>query len=138
WWSDGLETQFGFHRAALEPDISSWTGRIHPEDRPRGLADVHAAIEGGAPGWTGEYRFMRSDGSYADVVDRGHIIHDTHGIGVRMIGGVTDITARRAQERRLVELAELVEKAQDAILVTDLLGQLTYVNARAERLHGEV
>lgn len=45
-------------------------------------------------------------------------------------------SARREAEAKIREQAALLDKAQDAILVRDLQGRVSYVNAAAERLFG--
>ena len=98
--------------------------------------DVHRVIDHGGDAWSGEYRFRCQDGRYAYVLDRGHVIRDATGKPVRMIGGMTDLSDRRAAEERLQEQAALLDKAQDAILVRDLEHRILYWNRSAERLYG--
>src|SRR6185503_3511247 len=33
WWSEGFQNLFGYPKHELEPDIKSWTTRLHEEDR---------------------------------------------------------------------------------------------------------
>jgi two-component system, cell cycle sensor histidine kinase and response regulator CckA len=47
-----------------------------------------------------------------------------------------DVTDEHAARQRLVEQAALLDESQDAILVRDLDGTVTYWNAGAERLYG--
>src|SRR5262249_33676317 len=47
-----------------------------------------------------------------------------------------DITERRRRDERLKELAAMLDKAQDAILIVDMQQRVTYWNRRAERLYG--
>jgi two-component system, cell cycle sensor histidine kinase and response regulator CckA len=47
-----------------------------------------------------------------------------------------DVTDEQAARQRLVEQAALLDESQDAILVRDLDGTVTYWNAGAERLYG--
>jgi two-component system, cell cycle sensor histidine kinase and response regulator CckA len=47
-----------------------------------------------------------------------------------------DVTDEHAGRQRLVEQAALLDESQDAILVRDLDGTVTYWNAGAERLYG--
>src|SRR5262249_33868588 len=51
--------------------------------------------------WCDEYQFGRFDGTYATVRDRGHIVYDDTGRPVRIIGAMTDITARKQAEEAL-------------------------------------
>ena len=50
--------------------------RIHPEDRRTVEAGIRAVMAAGGQFWSGEYRFRRADGSYADIFDRGFVIYD--------------------------------------------------------------
>jgi hypothetical protein len=50
-----------------------------------------------------EYRFRRADGSYASVLDRGHVLRDETGKALRLIGAILDITERRRAEEALHE-----------------------------------
>jgi PAS domain S-box-containing protein len=50
-------------------------------------------------------------------------------------GAIQDVSAQRAQERKTMEQAELLEAAQDAIVVCDLERRVTYMNRRAGELY---
>jgi PAS domain S-box-containing protein len=101
WWNESFETLFGYQRDEIEPGFAAWMGRIHPEDKKRVLDQIHEAIASGASSFSSEYRFLRKDGSYAHILNRSHIICDTSGKPVRMIGGMTDLTERVKFERDL-------------------------------------
>src|SRR5689334_14399181 len=74
WWGEGIETLFQYRRNELERTIESWTSRIHPDERDAVEMGIHRAIGSGATSWSADYRFMRADGSYADVYDRAYIM----------------------------------------------------------------
>lgn len=112
WWGEGVRTLAGVPPAELEPGIESWTSRIHPEDSGRVLAGIHAVIDGGGRSWSDEYRFRRADGSYADVLDRGHVIRDESGRPVRMVGSIQDITERTRAHRALANRERQFREAQ--------------------------
>src|SRR3546814_21038063 len=65
-----------------------------------------AVLDGGQTAWNDEYRFRRVDGSYAEILDRGHVIRDEHGRAVRMIGAMLDLTRVRAAEAALRQSEE--------------------------------
>jgi PAS domain S-box-containing protein len=117
WWNAGYEKLFGYRREDIDPTVRSWTECIHPDDLARVSAGIHHVIEHDADGWTDEYRFRCHDGSYAYVLDRGHVIRDAGGKALRMIGGMTDLTDRkRAAEALHAEIVERkrAESAADA------------------------
>jgi len=136
WWNDGLETLFGQITMKQQSDIDSWIKRIHPGDRDAVVEGLRQAIAGDAAMWAAEYRYMCKDGTHAYVLDRGHIIRDEQGKGVRMIGGITDLTERKRTEETLRQQAALLDKAQEAILVRDMSHQILYWNKSAERVYG--
>jgi len=136
WWTEGYEALFGRARDAVAPTIDSWTDFIHPDDVQRTVDDINAVIEGGGDHWTGQYRYLRADGSYAWVLDRGYVIRDAQGVPMRMIGGMTDLTDRVMAEEQVAEQAALIDEASDAILVRDLQHRLTFWNEGASKVYG--
>ncbi len=101
WWNDGYANLFGWATSHPEATIRVWIRQIHPEDRTRVVQGIYSAIERGDTHWTDEYRFISDDGKTAHVLDRGQVIRDAAGKAVRMVGGMTDLTAHKAAEREL-------------------------------------
>ena len=101
WWNENMRHLFGYDGPPSELGIAFWTSLLHPEDRERVNAGLSGAVSGGEQFWADEYRFRRSDGSYANVLDRGFIVRDPAGQAVRMIGAMMDITDRKLTEQRL-------------------------------------
>lgn len=100
-WNEAFEQAHGHKLTDVEPTGAWWVGHIHPDDRARIDASIHDVIDGGAADWTDDYRFLRADGSYADIRDRGYVIRDDAGRPTRMIGAMFDQTERVTIERQL-------------------------------------
>jgi PAS domain S-box-containing protein len=98
WWNAGFLTTFGYVADDIVPGIASRTDRIHPDERNRVVESVHHAIATGAEAWSSDYRFLRKDASYAFVQDRGFILRDAAGKGIRMVGGMRDLTEQKKME----------------------------------------
>jgi len=142
-------TNAAYHRISgqtLEQTLGTkWTVAIHPDDRQRVLAEWQSAGMGQEPFQT-EYRLLGADGrvvwtrvSSAPLLD-GLMLHGR-------VKTVEDITERKTAEfvLRAAEdsLFEEKERAQvtlnsigDAVLTTDLLGKVTYLNVVAEKMTG--
>jgi PAS domain S-box-containing protein len=103
WWNEGFETLFGHDRGEADRALESWSRRIHPDDRGRVLAGYHRAVERGDR-WSDEYRFLCADGRYLPVLDRGHVIRNAAGTPVRMVGGMSDLSAIKKAELDLARL----------------------------------
>ncbi|MHA6300335.1 PAS domain S-box protein [Devosia sp. CAU 1758] len=105
-WNEALESAYGHKPEDVEPTGDWWIDHIHPEDRQRVDDSIHAAIDGVTESWTDSYRFQRADGSYAEVLDRGHVIRDATGRATRMIGAMLDLTEQRRSQAALKESEE--------------------------------
>jgi diguanylate cyclase (GGDEF)-like protein/PAS domain S-box-containing protein len=106
WWSENFQNLFGYESREVGAYADAWTSRVHPEDVERVKSQINGAIAAGARAWSGEYRFRRKDGSYADVHDRGLLMRDGAGRAVRMIGAMMDVSERKRDERRMRVHAE--------------------------------
>lgn len=116
WWNEGIQVMTGYTADQVRNDSTWWSEHVHPEDRERVVSGIHHVIEGGGEHWTDEYRFLRADGSFNYVFDRGYIVH-RDGQPVRMLGAVQDVTKFRRAEKALRESQERLQIVLDASLV---------------------
>ncbi|WP_019903433.1 PAS domain-containing protein [Methylobacterium sp. 77] len=109
-WSEALQTAYGWPPDHVGPGSAWWVGNIHPDDRAVVSAGLNAVLEGRVDKWNHQYRFLKGDGSYAEVLDRGHLVRDAEGAPLRMIGAMLDVTVRsqlEAQFRAVFEGANV-------------------------------
>jgi PAS domain S-box-containing protein len=111
-WSDRCKAAFGLPAGApVTYDI--FLERLHPEDRERTNAAVHAALDPRGTGeYRSEYRSVWPDGTTRWIDARGRAFFDDVGPlrrPVRFIGTVLDITRRMEAEEALRDEARLVE-----------------------------
>ena len=102
WRNESFNKVFGYRAEEIEPGVESWISRLHPEDKDRVLSSLHLLGENGGEVWSDEYRFRRSDGTYAQILDRGYVIHDAAGKTVRMIGAMMDISEKKKLEAQFL------------------------------------
>ncbi len=114
-WNDALYSAFGFDEGTVGTSAQWWLDRIHPDDRLRVEHSLHAAIEGGAAHWSDRYRFLRADGGYAPVLDRGYIVRSEKGNSQRMIGAMQDLTALAALNDRIEENQRRFERVLQSV-----------------------
>lgn len=124
---------------------SNWSVAIHPQDRQRVLAEWGAAARGQTP-FQSEVRFLREDGSVVWARLNAAAMHDGRAPHAD-VQTVEDITVRKSAELVLRTAEEALfeekERAQvtlnsigDAVMTTDLLGNVTYLNLVAEAMTG--
>jgi len=114
-WNEALEAAHGYRPANVDPTGTWWIGHIHPDDRDRIDASIHAVIDGDqAVTWSDQYRFRRADGTYAEILDRGTVIRGADGRATRMIGAMLDMTAVRRAEQAVRESDDRLRLATEA------------------------
>lgn len=129
-WSDAIRS-FGFDPEDVSLDFQWWKERIHPEDRERVASGIEEQIRNGAESWQDQYRFMRADGSFRIVMDRGFVLFDESHKPYRMMGIIVDLSDRvrmqeeRAQhniarQRQITEAAILAQEKQRAEIGREL------------------
>lgn len=103
-WGEGYTTLFGHTIADLPQDVSTWTKHIHPED----LSQIYEGITNmiyntSETYWVDEYRYLKADGKYAIVIDKGIVLRGDDGTPYRMVGAMQDITKIKELEREISE-----------------------------------
>ena len=81
--------------------IGFWQAQIHEQDRASIAASIRAALAGDAEHWSGEYRFQRGDGTFADLLERAFIVRSAAGAAERFVGSLMDITERKQLQDQL-------------------------------------
>lgn len=97
-WSPQYRDMYGFELD--EPaTFESWSGRIHPEDRPRLSNRVKIMLENpGDDTWNEEFRILHPGKGERWIGGIGQLFRDSSGRPLRMGGVNFDITARKQVE----------------------------------------
>jgi len=117
---------------------TNWSMAIHPDDRQRVVLEWRAAAHGDAT-FKSEARFLRADGSIVWArLNAATMLDGQQQRGYVQI--VEDITERKAAEDALFEEKERAQvtlnSIGDAVLTTNLPGNVTYLNLVAEAMTG--
>jgi diguanylate cyclase (GGDEF)-like protein len=86
------------HEVGTTPD--SWLTKIHPDDRDRISAALHAHIATNGPNeFDLPHRLRHADGSYRWMSCRGTVQRDNSGKAVRLVGAHADVTAETVMDQ---------------------------------------
>ncbi|MBL8485253.1 MAG: EAL domain-containing protein [Rhodocyclaceae bacterium] len=144
---DALE--IGAHAPLLEArglapvrlPFSQWLHFVHADDRLGLLQTVRDKPDAANPRFEVEFRVQRSETEWAWLLGRGRAVDfDAHGRATRLIGTLTNITARKHAERQLSESEAryrlVVDNVKEAIFHTDALGNWQFLNRAWEEITG--
>ncbi len=94
--SESITRLFGVTPAEYFGNPYLWKERAHPDDIPRIAAWIEETFT--SDDRSIEYRYRRNDGTYCWVNDRQHIIYDSDGKPIEIVGSWSDVTARKEAE----------------------------------------
>jgi PAS domain S-box-containing protein len=109
WASPTYAATYGALPDQIPVDPMAMAEGVHPDDRAKVVVGMSAALQNRHTKWEAEYRRRRVDGSYADVYARAYLERDEGGRPKRLIGALTDITARKRAEEELRSSRQLLE-----------------------------
>ncbi|GIW13618.1 MAG: hypothetical protein KatS3mg062_1057 [Tepidiforma sp.] len=83
-----------------------------------------------------EAELVRADGTTFPALVSGAPLYDEAGSVAGAVAVVVDLTAERERQRRVEQLAAVVDSSDDAVTTYDPDGRITGWNAAAERIYG--
>ncbi len=92
----------GYSENEISDSPDEWIGRIHPDDIKQVRSDLNAHLDGFTPHFVSEHRIMHRSGAYRWVLVRGLAVRSVGKQAHRLAGSLTDITARKTTEERLL------------------------------------
>lgn len=100
---EGFEILFGYKLNEITTDLDSLTKHIHPDDKAKIIKGLDKIINSTHANWRDEYRYLKADGTYAIVMDKGIVLRDENGKAYRMVGAMQDSTHIRKLELEILE-----------------------------------
>ncbi|HJV75789.1 MAG TPA: EAL domain-containing protein [Noviherbaspirillum sp.] len=92
----------GYADEEIGESFKEWRSRLHPQDAERTMAAVQDCIDGKTSTYISEHRLRAKDGKWKWVLSRGVIVaRDEQGRPLRMIGTMSDITAKKESDERV-------------------------------------
>lgn len=143
YWGEGFYTLFGYSPKDLAERGHDFIDYLHPEDRERIKKSFDSALSGPYGKWTEQYRFRKSDNTYAMVQDKAIIIRDEDGKAIRITGAMQDVTQQKLRESWLQLMESVITNSTDSIVIfeklkdsKDSLPHVLYLNAAFTRMTG--
>ena len=92
----------GYDTNEFNAPLSDWYSLIHPHDQVRVMTHYQSCASGEIPELHIDYRYKTKSGHYIWIAASGNIVQrDANGNAVRLLGVMTNITARKQSEEAL-------------------------------------
>jgi|GEM_PF-1386707 len=131
--SGNIAAMFGYTADQFTRRPGFWLDHIHPDDVAR-VTEVARLYQTGEDVF--EYRFQHADGSYRWVRDAARLIRDHAGNPQEIVGAWMDVTDQKQAEQDLYIKDTAIASSINGIALSDLFGNLTYVNPACLALWG--
>ncbi len=136
----GTVTQFGYSPDQLVGGQTTYSDLIHPDDLQRVAKAWSLSAASGSRSMGIDYRIRCNDGRIRWVYDYSVPIRNDGGEITHYSGYILDITERKSSEYELQQEKERAEltlhSIAEAVITTDVNGQIEYLSPRAEELTG--
>jgi two-component system, sensor histidine kinase and response regulator len=126
-WQQSCQSLYG--------NFLSFSDIIHEEDRSRIFSALERLRTDGDT-FDEVYRIVRADGSLCWVQVRTYPVSAEDGTLWRHVGVAADVTRGQLAEEQIRKLQQAVEQSPVSMYLTDLAGNIEYVNPRFTRLTG--
>jgi PAS domain S-box-containing protein len=124
-YSDRWKTMLGYEPDEIGDGFLEWQTRVHPDDLPGVLEQVHSHLVRQSSTYSVEFRMQCKDGGWKWILARGMVTsRDGAGRPVHVIGTHTDISAWRAEQQRESGILRMIieEKPLDEVLTAIVRG----------------
>ena len=125
----GMESLFGYTSEEADSDNDFWRKRVHSDDLQPVLERRQLILNTTDDQyWEDEYRFLKKDGMYAYVHDKGYIIRNEEGKAIRLVGATRDISERKENEALMLELNKRLKQRADELAASNIeLERFAYI-----------
>jgi len=131
WRNEPLLRDFG--RPEDGQDFFEWLRtRVHPDEADSMIDAFLAFTASDRSSWEREYRQLKTDGTWARVLDRATLIRDPRGRPVRLVGSLNDMTLQHEQNWQIQQsesrLRDILNDQTELVSRYKTGGVLTFVN----------
>lgn len=130
--SDSIEQILGFKKSELVGKNAF--EYVHKDDRSKVIEEFSNGIAAPGKSVISLFRFLKADGTYSYLESTGTNIKSS--INGNLVVISRDVSTRIESEKKLHRLTAAVEQSSNTIVITDINGNIEYVNKKFSDLTG--
>jgi PAS domain S-box-containing protein len=100
-------------------DLEKINQRLHVDELDAINLKITSAIRSNENFWSFEHQYLKSDNTYAHVINKALIIRDKNGRALRVIGSMQDVSKQKEELRRLKLMESVITHTNDSVLITE-------------------
>ncbi|WP_374089010.1 PAS domain-containing protein [Methylomicrobium lacus] len=136
-FNDLWASMLGYRPDQIEPHISAWEKRIHPDDLPQATAALAKHLNGQTPLYRSEHRLQKKNGDWIWVLNCGQVYQrDTQGAPLMAAGVNIDISSCKKNEEERQKFVMLADNSKEFIGMCDMNLMPFYVNPAGMQMVG--
>ncbi len=142
-YSKNWKNMLGYKNHEIENKFEEWDKRVHPDDKEQAIKDIENNHKKLTSFYQNIHRMKHKNGTWVWILDRGKTYFNENGEPYRMVGFHSDITELKNLEislkktkNELTEFKFIIESAPITIMITDINGDITYVNPHFTEITG--
>lgn len=134
-WDETMFELYGTNEDDFTRDFEGFIRHVAPDERDNVRQNFQKSVEG-LEDFDMEFPIEKGNGEIRYLAGVATVLKDHNGEPSRVIGINYDITYRKNAENRLLRLSFAVEQSPASVVVTDINGNITYVNSKFSSLTG--
>nr|HPN36848.1 PAS domain S-box protein [Melioribacteraceae bacterium] len=129
YWAPNTYKMLDYQPDEFSVNIKKYLELVHPDERDTVWNNLLKQINENDKSFTIEFRMRKKDGSYKWILSRGKAVQFTKtGEILRIVGTHVDLTELKDKQRLIKFQTEILDQIKDLVSVTDLNGNIVYVN----------
>jgi len=136
YYSSVWKRQLGYKPEELPNEFETWQKLLHPDDYEMAQHKLFTYVDHPEGIFEMEFRMRHKDGSYRWIYSRAASLKNADQRAYRMLGIHRDITKEKALREELLVLQRAVYQSAAPILITDIEGNIQFVNPKYCQLTG--
>lgn len=136
-WSDEIYQILGVKKDEVISSKEAFSGFVHKDDLDAWLSAYNNSLKTGVDGFELEHRIIKKDNSRVRFVyQECKHFRNAQGKIIRSIGMLQDITERVITGKHIQTLTKAIEQSPVSVIITDLRGNIQYVNNKFTEVTG--
>ncbi|MFY8107776.1 MAG: PAS domain S-box protein [Bacteroidia bacterium] len=137
-FNDRWASMLGYTLEELAPiSFQTWVDLAHPIDLKNANAQIQKHLQKEIDYYEVEMRMRHKNGDWKWILTRGKIVKtDENNEPIQLSGIHIDITQSKLLEEELKKLSIVAERTSNAVVVSDNLGRITWVNESFTKITG--